>query len=61
MILRLASTKTYKGFLPIIGFVEKAYSTGIHLSQHAIAALEKRFQRLPSLDKWFVRIIPLRC
>lgn len=60
-VLRLASTMTYNGFSPIVNFVEKAYHTGIRLSQRAMTALEKRFQRLPGLDKWFVRIIPLRC
>ncbi len=60
-VLRLASTMTYHGFSPFIKVVEKAYQTGIRLSQHLMADLEKRFERLPGLGKWFVRIVPLRC
>lgn len=60
-VLRLASTMTYNGFSPIIRLVEKAYQTGIHLSQSAMTDLEIRFQRLPGLGKWFIQIIPLRC
>jgi hypothetical protein len=60
-VLRLASTMTYNGFSPIVRFVETLYRTGVRLSAHAMTALEKRLDRLPGLDKWFVRIVPLRC
>jgi transposase len=60
-VLRLATTMTYNGCSPIIRWVGKAYQTGIHLSHQAMVDLEKRFQRLPGLGKWFVRIVPLRC
>jgi len=60
-VLRLASTMTYHAFSPIIRFVETLYHTGIRLSAQAMAALEKRLERLPGLEKWFVRIVPLRC
>lgn len=60
-VLRLASTMTYNGFSPIIRLVETIYQTGIRLSAAAMSNLEKRFQRLPGLEKWFVRIVPLRC
>ena len=60
-VLRLASTMTYHGFSPIVRFVETLYQTGIRLSAAAMSLLEKRFERLPSLEKWFVRIIPLPC
>jgi hypothetical protein len=59
-VLRLASTMTYNGFSPIIHFVETLYQTGIRLSTRAMSALEKRLERLPGLEKWFVRIVPLR-
>jgi hypothetical protein len=60
-VLRLASTMTYNGFSPIIRCVETLYQTGIRLSARAMSALEKRLERLPALEKWFVRIVPLRC
>ncbi len=59
-VLRLASTLTYKAFSPLVKFVERTYQTGVTLSQQAMSALEDRFQRLPTLAKWFVRIAP-RC
>lgn len=62
-VLRFASTMTWKTFSPIVKLVDKVYQTGIALSQHAMSVLEHRFQRLPSLGKWFIRIVPLpaRC
>jgi Rhodopirellula transposase DDE domain len=57
-LLRLASTMTWNGFAPIITFVQKTYQTAVHLSQQAMAALEKRLVRLPTLPKWFVEIVP---
>jgi hypothetical protein len=62
-VLRLASTMTWKACSPIVKFVDKIYHTGVALSQQAMTALETRFQRLPALAKWFVRIVPLslRC
>lgn len=58
-VLRTASTMTWKDASPIVKFVDKVYRKGIALSQQAMAALETRFQRLPALPKWFVRIVPL--
>ncbi len=60
-VLRLASTMTYNGFSPVVKVVEKAYQTGIRLTQALMADLENRFERLPGLGKWFVRIVPRRC
>ena len=58
-VLRLASTMTYNRLSPIIRLVETVYQTGIALSVQAMTELEHRFQRLPGLEKWFVRIVPL--
>lgn len=58
-VLRLASTMTWKTGSPVVKFVDRLYQTGIRLSQDAMSSLEQRFQRLPSLPKWFVRIVPL--
>ncbi len=60
-VLRLASTLPYNGFSPIIRFVETVYQTGIRLSARAMSDLEKRLERFPGLEKWVVRIGPLRC
>lgn len=57
-VLRLASTMTYKDLSPLVKFIDHSYQTGIRLSQQAMAALEHRLDRLPLLDKWFVRIVP---
>ncbi len=59
-VLRLASTMTYNGFSPIVKFINRAYQTGVRLSQAAMSILESRLDRLPLLGKWFVRIVP-RC
>lgn len=50
---------TWKTCSPIVKFVDKVYHTGVTLSQQAMTALESRFERLPALAKWFVRIVPL--
>lgn len=58
-VLRMASTMTWTSGSPVVKFVDKLYQIGIRLSQHAMTALQPRFQPLPSLAKWFVRIVPL--
>ncbi len=60
-VLRLASTMTYNGFSPVVKVVTTVYRTGIRLAQALMADLENRFERLPGLGKWFVRIVPRRC
>ena len=57
-VLRMASTMTWKAASPIVKFVDKVYRTGVALSQQAMTAWESRFERLPTLAKWFVRIVP---
>ena len=58
-VLNFARTMTYNGVQPVVEVVTTAYQTGIKLSQKAMANLEKRFERLPGLEKYFVRIAPL--
>ncbi len=60
-VLRLASTMTYNGFSPVVKVVQKTYQTGMRLTQSLMTTLEKRFERLPGLDKWFIRIVPRLC
>ena len=50
---------TYNGLRPVVDLVSTTYHTGIKLSQKTMAKLEERFERLPGLEKYFVRIDPL--
>jgi len=58
-VLYFARTMTYNGVHPVVEVVKTAYHTGVKLSQKAMAKLEKRFERFPGLEKYFVRIVPL--
>jgi len=58
-VLNFARTMTWHGQLPVVELVDKTYHTGVRLTQKAMTALEKRFERLPGLEKWFVRIEPI--
>lgn len=58
-VLNFAQTMTYKGQQPVVKFLEKVYSTGVSLTQKEMAKLEKRFDRLRDLAKWFVKITPI--
>jgi transposase len=58
-VLNFAQTMTWHGQHPVVELVDKTYHTGVRLTQTAMAELEKRFDRLPGLEKWFVRIEPI--
>lgn len=58
-VLNFAQTMTWNGHHPTVNWVDKTYETGVRLTQKAMAELEKRFERLPGLEKWFVRIVPV--
>jgi hypothetical protein len=58
-VLNFAQTMTWNGNHPVVELVEKTYQRGVSLTQKAMAELEKRFERLPGLEKWFVRIAPV--
>ncbi len=58
-VLSFAKTMAWHGRHPVVQLVDKLYHTGVSLTQKAMAELEKRFERLPGLEKWFVRISPL--
>lgn len=58
-VLRFAQTLTFRGRLPHVHWLDKVYHTGVRLTQKQMAQLEQRFERLPGLAKWFVRIAPL--
>jgi hypothetical protein len=57
--LKFAQTMTWKGAHPIVTLVKKVYHKGVKLARKEMDALEKRFERLPGLDKWFVKIVPV--
>jgi hypothetical protein len=56
--LKFAESMTWKGKHPIIKVVTTVYQTGVRLTQAAMKKLEQRVQRLPTLGKWFVDIVP---
>jgi len=58
-VLELAKTMTYNRVYPVVKQINKTYHTGIKLTQKTMAELEQRFERLPGLEKYFVRIPPL--
>ena len=58
-VLNFARTMTYNGVHPVVEVVTTTYQTGVRLSQKAMTSLEERFERLPGLEKYFVRIAPL--
>lgn len=53
-----AGTMTWNGNHPIIECIEKTYETGVRLPMKEMKVLEKRFERLPGLEKYFVDIAP---
>jgi hypothetical protein len=58
-VLGFARTLTWNQQTPIVHLVKEVYHTGIKLTQKAMNLLEKRFERLAGLEKWFVTIRPL--
>lgn len=53
-----AQSMTWNGNHPVVQFVDKIYETGKRLGAAAMRVLEKRLQRLPGLEKWFVDVVP---
>jgi hypothetical protein len=59
-VLNFAKKLVWKGVPPRAAkLVTQVYATGVRLTQAAMKILEHRFERLPGLEKWFVRISPL--
>jgi len=58
-VFHFAQNMTYNGVHPVVEIVKKTYHTGVKLTHKAMETLEKRFERLPGLEKWFVLIRPL--
>jgi hypothetical protein len=58
-VFHFAKNMTYNGIHPVVEIVEKTYHTGVKLTKKAMDSLEKRFERLLGLEKWFVCIRPI--
>ena len=58
-VLGFAQTLSWKQQTPLVRLVNRVYQTGVKLTQKAMNLLEKRFERLEGLEKWFVTIRPL--
>jgi hypothetical protein len=58
-VFYFAQNMTYNRVHPVVHIVEKTYHSGVRLTKKAMDELEKRFERLPGLGKWFVLIRPL--
>lgn len=58
-VVHFAQNMTYNGIQPVVKIVEKTYHTGVKLTKEAMNQLEKRFERLPGLEKYFVTIAPI--
>ncbi|RLI52213.1 MAG: ISAzo13 family transposase [Candidatus Thorarchaeota archaeon] len=58
-VFHFAKNMTYNGIHPVVEIVEKTYHTGVKLTKKAMDNLEKRFERLLGLEKWFVCVHPI--
>ncbi len=58
-VFHFAQNMTYNGVHPVAEIVKKTYHTGVKLTKKAMDALEKRFDRLSGLEKYFVTISPV--
>lgn len=58
-VLQFAATMTWKGAYPAVTLVTTTYARGVTLTKEAMAAVEARLTRHPTLGNWFVDILPL--
>jgi hypothetical protein len=57
-VLHFAATMNWKGVRPRVALVTTVYERGVTLTKEAMAAVEARLTRHPTLGKWFVDIPP---
>ena len=57
-VLQFAATMTWKGARPTVMLVTTAYERGVTLTKEAMALVEARLIRHPTLGKWSVDIHP---
>ena len=55
-ILGLAKTMTWKGWSPVVTFVEKTYKKGVSLTKRAMQDIENQILRIKGIEKWAVDI-----
>ena len=55
-VIQFARTMTWKGKHPVVELVTTPNQNSVKLTKEAMNLLETHFQRLPSLEKWFVDI-----
>lgn len=55
-ILGLAKTMTWKGWNPVVTFVEKTYKKGVSLTKQAMQDIERQILRIKGIEKWAVDI-----
>jgi hypothetical protein len=56
--VKIASNMTWKGRHPVVNLVTRLYEGGVKLTRRLMAAYEKRIERMPGLEDWFVCITP---
>ena len=57
-VLGFAATMTWKGRRPQVAAVTTVYARGVTLTKEAMADVETRLTRHPTLGKWFIDILP---
>ena len=55
-VIGFARTMSWKGKNPTVGLIETHYASGTRLKPKEMKALESEVVRLPTLEKWFVKI-----
>ena len=55
-VIGFARTMSWKGKNPTVGLIETRYVSGARLKPKEMKALESEVVRLPTLEKWFVKI-----
>jgi transposase len=55
-VVQFAQTMTWKGKAPVVSLLTTVYPTGVRLSKQAMAQVETHLERLPGLERWFVKI-----
>jgi hypothetical protein len=56
--LGLARSMTYRGIKPTVRKGTKVYRAGISVAKKAMREIERRLERKPGLESWFIRIVP---
>lgn len=56
--LGLSRSMTYRGVHPTVRKVTKVYRTGVSVAKKAMREIEKRLERKPGLEPWFIKIEP---